>query len=272
MTVQEVLKQSGMTDEQIAALAPAALTGFNTMVTTAESAKEASELALRAQRDLYDTEIAPGLDRWANEKAQLEATAAFYKAQAEAGKAGGFIPADAPGYVAATPPRNPAGQFVEGQNQVPGSPAFMASIDQKMANGFSNMSWAMQEYARVNKGEFLPDDVQQLAVEAAQQKMPFRDYVNKKYDFPAKREAATKAAEQARVDAAVKEAVTTKEREWTERAGSNPNVRQAETSRFAQMEKAVKAGERPNPLQMTREQRHQNTAQAIRKDIAEAVN
>ena len=83
-STKEILKATGLTDEQINALDAKILSSFDTVLTTAQQERDAAELASRAQRELYDTQIAPALDQWGNEKATLEATAAFYKTQAEA--------------------------------------------------------------------------------------------------------------------------------------------------------------------------------------------
>src|SRR2546430_9079168 len=105
-TVEEILRESGLTDEQIKALDAKVLTGVTTVLSTANQAQEQAELARRAQAQQYDSEIAPALDNWANDKARIEAQLAFYKMQAEQAKAGGFLPADAPG--TPVPPAAPA--------------------------------------------------------------------------------------------------------------------------------------------------------------------
>ena len=265
-TVAEVLKQTGMTDEQIAALPPTAITGFNTLVTTATEAQERAELAARANRELYDQQIAPALDGWGNEKANMQAELAFYKAQVEGGKAAGFVPADAPTF--AGQQRNQQGQFVEGANPVPGSPQLIEQVRNEASTALGMGMWAMQEYQRVT-GQFLPDDVTALAQEASAQRMPFRDYVEKKYDFAAKRQAKVTADQEARDKKIREEAIAENNKQWAERGGTNPNVRQADTSQYAQMATAVGKNERPDPLKMSREQRHVATRNAIRRDVAE---
>ncbi len=95
-TVAEILKETGLTDEQISALDPKVTAGLTTVVSTAAQAQEAAENAKRLQAQQYDQEIAPALDAWGNEKAQKDAEIAFYKAQLEGAKAGGFVPAALP--------------------------------------------------------------------------------------------------------------------------------------------------------------------------------
>ncbi len=101
-SVRDILKQTGLTDEQITAMDAKTLSGFETVLTTAEQERNAAELANRSQRELYDSQIAPALDAWGVEKAQKDAEIAFYKTQAEGARGAGFIPKDAPGYVPGT--------------------------------------------------------------------------------------------------------------------------------------------------------------------------
>ena len=175
-TVAEILKESGLSDEQIKALDAKAVSAFTTVLSTAQtaeqaaaSAKEAAETASRAQRELYDNQIAPSLDAWATEKANLEAQAAFYRTQNEQARAGGFVPKEAPGYTppAANPNPNPNpadrgadGRYVAGQNPVPGSPGYLTQAEAFKA--LSNAQWVQNEYFRLFK-EPMPDDFESLA-------------------------------------------------------------------------------------------------------------
>ena len=336
-TVHEILKQSGLSDEQIAALDGKALTAFNGVLSTAEQArqtaeqerqaakdaqekaaaeklaaqqnaekaeqarieaeqaKEAAEVAQRSNRQFYDESIVPALNSWGNEKAQKDAELAFYRTQLEGAKASGFIPAEAPGFVPAPPPagspqaRDAHGRYVPGApGGTPGSPTFtLDEIDQRLGTGISNIGWAMQEYARVNNGQFLPDPLDKLAAEADAARLPFRDYVARKYDFPGKQlamqqraqaehdaEIAAKAAapyeaKLAEAAKAAEEAVKANDRKWAEKIGSNPEIRIAQPSRFADVAKAVKSGERPDPLMLNEQQRRQATSQQIRTEISE---
>jgi hypothetical protein len=333
-TVQDILKQSGLSDEAIAALDAKAINAFGGLLTTAEqkeaaarqaaekaeqerqaiqqaqqkmeqeaaaakAAQEAAEIAERSNKKFYDESIAPALNNWGTEKANLDAQVAFYRAQNEAARAAGFVPAEAPGYVPQNnqpqngqPPNNQMrdaqGRYVtNAPGATPGSPTFtMEAIDQRLGSGISNVGWAIQEYQRLT-GQFLPDSFDKLVEEANNARLPFRDYVARKYDFAGKQaEITRKAAEEhdAKVRAeavapyetklaeaakAKEEAVKAKEREWAEKIGSNPEVRIAQPSRFADVARAVKDKQRPDPLDLNEAQRRQATSQAIRADIAE---
>jgi hypothetical protein len=333
-TVQEMLKQSGLSDEQIAALDAKAIGAFSGVLTVAEQkeqaaqkahdeaarlaqaaeqakkesdqaaqqaaqAREAAEIAQRSNSQFYEETIAPALNNWGTEKANLEAQAAFYRAQNEAARAAGFVPAEAPGFTPQTfqpqsgqpqnvQARDSQGRYVAGApGSTPGSPTFMEEIDQRLGAGLSNMGWIMQNYQRLNNGQFLPDPIDQLAKEAENARLPIRDYVARKYDFAGK-EAALRQKAQEDHDAKVraetaapyeaklaeeqalrKKAIEENDRKWAEKIGSNPDVRIAVQSKFADVARAVKANERPDPLNLTLQQRRQATAQAIRTETAE---
>jgi hypothetical protein len=119
--------------------------------------------------------------------------------------------------------------------------------------------------------------------------LPFRDYVARKYDFAGKQaeiqrksqeehdakvrleasapfEAKLKEAEEAR-----QKAIEETDRKWAEKIGSNPDVRIAQPSRFADVARAVKANERPDPLNLNESQRRQATSQAIRQEVSEST-
>src|SRR5258705_2060263 len=89
-TVAEVLKETGITDEQIAALDSKATAGFTTILSTAQQAQDKAELAQRATNEKFENEISPALDAWANDKAALSAKMAAYDAALKAAEEGGF--------------------------------------------------------------------------------------------------------------------------------------------------------------------------------------
>lgn len=267
--VKDILKASGMDDAAIANLDAKIVSSFETVLTTAAQERETAELASRAQQDMYSNQIAPALDGWANEKARLEAENAFYKTQAENARSSGFIPKDAPGYqapAAAPGTRTPDGRYVAGGNAVPGSPQYMTR--QEGLSAVTNASYIINEHMRLH-GTPLPDDIETLLNESAQQHMDFRPYVEKKYNFAAKRQEIQTAAETKRIDAAVAEKMQVRERELAERYGNNPMVRSASPSSFAEVRKAVTEGKQKDPLTMSREERRAQTSQMIQRDIQE---
>jgi len=275
MTVAEILKQSGMTDEQITALDQKIVAGFEGVLTTAttaqqaaQSAKDEAERAHRAQQEMYSTQIAPALDQWANEKATLAAERDFYRTQALEAKNGGFIPKEAPSYQAPQPgqQRGPDGQYIAGGNQVPGSPAYLTPQDGIKA--VSNVTWVMSEHQRLF-GQPLPDDFETLMNESQRDRLPFRDYVSKKYGFEAKKAEITAARQKEHDDKIRAEARAAADKEWAERTGNNPMVRTAQPSQYSQIRAAQQAGTRKDPLTMTPEERRENTRQNIMKELTD---
>ena len=262
-TVAEILKETGLSDEQITALDKKVVDGFTSVISTASQAQEAAELARRAQAEEYDTKIAPALDNWANQKAAQDTKLAAYEAALKGAAEGGFKVPDILKTPTPTPARAEDGKFVPGQT---GSPQFVTKQDAFAA--ISTSQWAITEYMRLHNGAPPPDDLEILNAESVAQRMPFKEYVAKKYDFAGKREAIKQAEQKKHDDAIAAAAVAENDKKWSERMGSNPNIRQAETSRFSAIDKAVKAGERPDPLKMNREERHNTTRQFIQKEIA----
>ncbi len=278
-TVEDILKESGLSDDQIKALdakVTAGLTQVLTSATTAEAAasqaREAAERAQRAQAEQYDKTIAPALDGWANEKATFEAQLAYYKTLAEKAKEGGFLPAAEPFKppTAADPnaSRDASGKFVAGANPVPGSPQFVDGLRKEISSAFSFAADAQWKYQQLY-GAIMPDSPTELIREAAANHMSPVEWTAKKYKFAEKEQEKTAAAKKAEIDAAVATAVAAKDKEWAEKVGSNPDLRRVEVSKYSEMSKGVKAGQRPDPLApMSESARDAGTRNAIRAELA----
>lgn len=270
-TLEEVLRETGLTDEQITALDGKVKAGLTAYASSANESLEKAELAVRAQREAYDREIAPALNKWANETAEYQAREAAYKAALNAAKDGGFqIPA-----ILNDPNPNPQpgrtadGKFVANANPVPGSPQFDSK---KLIDDVANFNVFVADTSwkyRTLFGKELPDSPSNLVREATAQRMSPADYAAKKYGFSEKETAMKAADEKAKIDAAVKDAVDKNTRDLTERFGSNPNVRTPSESAFSSVNKAVTSGQRKDPLKLTAEERTANTHATIQKEFAE---
>ena len=324
-TVQEILKQSGFSDDDIAKFDAKAINGFTGVLNAADAAQKAAteaeakaaelraaadaaekaareradkaELVERSNRDFYETKIVTSLNGWDDERKRIEgerlkaiSEAAFYKTQLEGAKGAGFIAADAPAFAYTVPsitppgdqPRDPSGRYVAGApGGTPGSPTLMDDV----RSALTDTTWAMQQYQQLHGG-FLPDDPMALAREAEAMKLPYRAYVERKYDFPGKRaEIARKAQEEH--DSAVRaetaktyeEKLKAKEEEgkialekarteWAERSGSNPDVRTTVPSEMREVARATKEGQRPDPLKLNNRERHNITRTQINERIS----
>jgi hypothetical protein len=275
-TIAEILKATGMSDAEIAGLDARVMTAATSVLSTAEQAeksarehREAAELADRSQKDLYANKIAPALNDWGNEKARIEAERAYYKTQAESAKAAGFIATDAPGYVAppaGDPTRAPNGTYIANAGGVPGSPAFMTKEEGFKA--VSNATFVISEHMRLY-GTPAPDDVETLVAEATQQRMPFRDYAAKKYNFDGKKAEIAAAAQKERDDKIRAEATAERDRYYAERQGSNPMVRPGEQSHYAELRKGIDSKQLKDPLSMSKEERSQQTSALIQKELVD---
>ncbi len=276
MTVEEVLKQSGMTDEQVKALDANVLKGFTTILSTASqsetaanAAREAAERAERAQKQMYSTEIAPALDAWATEKANKEAEIAFYRTQAEQAKLNGFVPKDAPTF-------NAEGAPVA--TPTPGSPlrspdtGKYLTLEQARSELFSGLNVAFNvqnEYQRLY-GTPMPDSFMSVVQEAGNERLPADVYAAKKYNFAAKRAEIETARQTERDNKIRQEAVDATKKEMAEKYGAagNPMLRPAAASQFTNLAKATVDGQRKDPLKMNREERHRQTTATIAQELA----
>ena len=267
-TVQDILRESGLNDEQITALDAKVTAGLTQVLTTATSAQEKAELVSRAQQEQYDKQIAPALDNWANEKATLEAQTAYYKTLAEKAKEGGFIPGDAPFKApVADTTRGADGKFVAGGNDVPGSPRFVEGLRNEIGAALGSIADLQWKYQSLY-GTIMPDSPTALIREAQTQHMDPVSYAAKKYDFAGKEAAKTAEARKKETDAAVTTALAENDKKWAEKVGSNPDVRRAEVSKFSEINKAVKSGTRPDPLKMNEQERDASTRRNIQAEVA----
>jgi len=320
MTVEEVLKQSGFTEEQIKALDPKAITAFTGVLTNAETdrqtaekerrdaaaAKEAAELAQRANVDFYENKIAPSLTAWEeekqridNERAKAVAEAAFYRTQAEEAKKSGFIAAEAPSFVPPTPtpaapnpnqPRDGQGRYVAGiPGGTPGSPQFfdVNKVYERAGDAVSVLTDIQWEHQKLF-GMPLPISPSELVRQADAMKLDPKAYASRTYGWDARRQQMQQEEDKRKADKIAADAVAPyelklkekdeqlkkelaeKDRQWAERVGSNPDVRMPQASRYADISRAVKANELPDPLTLNEQQRRQLTSTMIRKDITES--
>ncbi len=233
--------------------------------------RESAQIAQRANADFCDQTIAPALNNWGTEKANMEDQIAFYRAQNESARTAGFVPEEAPNY----PGRDAQGRYVSGApGGVAGSPTFQGGnlSMEDVRNGLGSVVGALTDIQWKHQtlyGKPLPISPTELVRRAEAVNLDPSSYAAREFHFADKEaEITRKAAEDH--DAAVRNAaVAENDRKWAERTGSNPDVRVAESSRFGDVARAVKAGQRPDPLQLNESQRRQATSQAIRHDIHE---
>lgn len=231
-TVEEVLRQSGFTDEQIAAMDTRAITAFSGVLSNADktlqdakTAQDAAELAQRSNVDFYENRIAPSLTQWEEEKQRLEnerakatAEAAFYRVQAEEAKKTGFIPSEAPGFDASKftnpgngngQPRDQQGRYVAGvPGSTPGSPQFfdVNKVYERAGDAvgvIEDIAWTHQSLF----GKPMPISPTELIRQADSVKLDPKTYAARTFNFDARRLELQKQEQEARDQKIREEAV-----------------------------------------------------------------
>jgi len=249
MTFQEMLKAQGLTDEQIKVImADQKLAStFESMVTKAEADKtEAARLKTEAEqkdrklREFWDKEATPKINEAYSQVASAQATADFYKRQAEEAKKLGFIAADAPGF---DPKRGPDGKFTK-EGEVPGSPGLtkeeLANTEKRTIDAF----FAAQELSNEHLALFGAPltNLTQHVKDATAAGKPLRAYVEEKFGFQKKREELVAAKQKEHDDAIRKEERAAATKEFQEKYGSNPDTRTPVVSQFSKYKKTESGG------------------------------
>jgi hypothetical protein len=274
-TVEEVLRQSGFTDQQISEMDARAITAFTGVLSAAEAERQRAEQERQANVQFYDNQIVPSLTGWDEEKTRLEnerartnAEVAFYKAQNESARASGFIASDAPGY---QPSRDSQGRYVSGvPGSTPGSPTFNVNEFAAKAGDamglIADIQWEHQHLF----GKPLPISPTQLIAQADAVKLDPKTFASRTFNFDARRQELQKQEQEAHDNKIRADAVADNDRKWAEKIGSNPDIRRPmENARMTEVARAARTNPNLDPLNMNDAQRRAQTAQMIRAEIAE---
>jgi hypothetical protein len=230
-TVEEVLRDSGFTPEQIAQIDQRQITAFSSVLSEADktraeakAAQDAAELAQRSNIDFYDNRIQPSLLAWEeekqrieNDKARVAAEAAYYRTQNEEAKKAGFIPTEAPGFDASrfvppnpgVQPRDQGGRYVaNAPGGTPGSPTYfdVNKIYEKAGEAavlISEINWEHEQLF----GKPLPIPPSALIAQADAQKLDPKAYAARLFNYDARRQQIAQEADKARADKIAAEAV-----------------------------------------------------------------
>jgi hypothetical protein len=225
------------------------------------------------------------------ETANAQALAAFYKAQNDAARTAGFVPTDAPAFVAPANngTRDGQGRFVpNAPGSTPGSPTFtIEDVRNQIGTSLgtvANIQWKYQSLY----GKPMPISPTDLLVQAENNK--FKDpatYASQIFKFAEKEEEIRQAAAKAHDDQVASVAAADKESEWkakmdareaeiaakdklrAEQGANNPDVRVAVSSKIPELQRQVVAKELPDPLMLNENQRRANTTKMIRDTIAQ---
>lgn len=269
-SIEQILKESGQTDEQITAILATLGPAKNIFETTLRTAEETLATATKKETEInrfWNEEAAPQINQAFSEKATAEAQASFYRTQAEEARKNGFIAKDAPGY---TPPANPnpnpnpapGPTVVANKNEVPGSPAYM-TVDQG-ARAISEAAFLLTEHQRLFN-EPLPD-LSELMESAGQSRRKARDIWSEKYKVSERRatlEAEKKAAERATME---KEITAKVAKDFAEKYGHD-GTRPMAPSRYPNYARDEKTGA-PDKLAWTRADKKERLRKRIYDQVA----
>jgi hypothetical protein len=262
-TVQEVLRQSGFNDDEIAAMDGRAITAFSSVLSRAEQEKQDNI-------NFYENSIVPSLTAWdeekqriENEKARVAAEAAFYRTQAEEARKSGFIPGDAPSFQT----RDGQGRYVAGST---GSPVFEPQeVIKKAGDGLAliaDVDWRHRQLF----DRPLPISPSELIRQADARRQDPMTYASQAFGFTQREQELQKQQQEAHDSKIRTEAEAARDRFWAERTGSNPDVRRSGRSpEMTDIARATKAGKLPDPLLLGENERRQATRQAIRNELAD---
>jgi hypothetical protein len=290
-TVEKAAADKEKAAQDLAVKAEADRKAQEAAVVAAKAAQDAAELQNRSVKDFWDNTYNPGIaaaeaekTRLAKEAADAKAEAAFYKAQRESYLGTLNIkPEDAPVF---TPPV----AVVPPAAKTPGTPTFtIDEVRNELGTSLGTVANIQWEYRNLYGGKEMPISPTELLRQAEANK--FKDpatYANQIFKFAEKREEMRQAAAKAHDDSIAAAAVAereakykeetdklkaefaAKERLRAEQAGSNPDVKLPPgSSKFSDLQRATKAGERPDPLKMTQAERRQTSLNNIHKALEE---
>jgi hypothetical protein len=284
-TVAQILKDSGFSDDQIAAMEPKAITAFSSVLNSATAERERAQQERQANADFYDRQIVPSLTGWEeekqrldNERARVSAEAAFYKAQNESARAAGFIATDAPGYAQ---PRDNQGRYVSGvPGSTPGSPTFNVNeFAAKAGDGLAMIADVDWRHRQLFDGKPMPVSPSELIRQADARRLDPMSYATQTFGFDKREKELAEQRQKAHDDQIRKEATEQNDRKWAERVGSNPDLRRPqENARMAEIQRGVKSGTAlpgapggrlSDPLMMGENERRQQTRAAIHSELLE---
>jgi hypothetical protein len=280
MTVAEVLRQSGLSEEAIAALDAKAMSAFSGILTTADQAKAealqkekaASELAVKAEADRKAQEIATEAAKAAQDAAELSnrtvkefwdntynpGVAAWEKERNELAKKASdalaetaYYKAQREGYLGTlgikpedapvfTPPANTAPP--PDPNKTPGTPTFVDPkvVISRVGDGMNTINDIMYKH-QVLYGRPLPIPPSQLIAQADALKLSPMEYATRTYKFAEKEQEQRAAEAKKHDDEIAAAAVAAKETEWKTKMD-------AQSAEFAAKERlrAEQAGSNPD--------------------------
>lgn len=292
-TVEKTATEKELAAKAAAEKAEADRKAAEASAAAAKVAQDAAELSKRSVDEFWQNTYNPGMAAAESDKAKLakeaadaRAEAAYYKTQRESYLGTlGIKPEDAPVFTpaAVTPP-------AVDPNKTPGTPTFVDPnvIVGRVGDGMNTISDIAWKYQTLYNGAPLPIPPSQLIAQADALKLTPAQYAARTFKFAEKEaEAAAAAAKKHDEDIAaaavaakdaehkaeikkVQDEFAAKERLRAEQGGSNGDLRTPPgSSKFSDLQRATKAGERKDPTRMTPEERRKTTLDNIHKAVEE---
>lgn len=251
MTLAELLKSEGFTDEQIKTITgdPKLASTMSKMQTEAdrklaaatEAQKKAEEKEAKVNK-WWEEEATPQINDSLSAAATEKARAQFYQTQAEEAKKAGFIPADAPGF---DPAKKTATTTTT--TTVPGSPDLVTKDElNKLSGGVVNTFYITQELSNQHFklfGEPLIG-LEALVKEAQTRRIGLTQMWEEKFKVPEKRAEIAAAKQKEHDDAIVKATEDRVKKELAEANGSNGSIARPVVSQFSKFTKGAEGSGR----------------------------
>jgi hypothetical protein len=284
-TVEEVLRQSGFTDQQISEMDQRAITAFSGVLSAAEAERQRAEVERQANASFYDNQIVPALTGWdeekqrlENEKARVAAEAAFYRTQAQEARNAGFIAQDAPTF---QPPRDGQGRYVANAGGTPGSPVFQPQeVIKRAGDGLAQIADVDWKHRSLFDGKPLPISPSELIRQADAHNMSPMIYADRTFGFTQREQELQKQQQEAHDNKIKQDAVAERDKYWAEVTGSNPDIRRPQANvRMTEVAKAVRSGaalpgapggKLTDPLLLNEHERRMQTKAGIQAELVEA--
>jgi hypothetical protein len=251
-SVRDILLQSGVDQYTINSLDERVTGALQNVLSEAELQKTSVD-------QFWANTYAPGIQQWEQEKSDLGRRLAASESQRAAYERERQVLVEQ-GIVTGDNSVKPNNSFT-----TPGTPTFSGDPNDfvgRVSQGLSQLSDADWKHKQLY-GQPLPIAPSELIKEADRLGISPMEAAERKFKFAAK--------EQELRDNRIREEVESKvRREFAEKAGSNPDLRQPSGSaKYADTRRAVEKGELRDPLRLTQAERRQQALNSIHKHIEE---
>jgi hypothetical protein len=253
-TVSEILQQAGLTSYEINSIDPKLTNAFGRVLSEAELQKTSVD-------EFWANTYNPGIAQWEQEKSDLgrrlaaaESQRTAYERERQVLIEQGLVTGDN-----FSQPRSSGGQM-----QTPGTPSFVDpnEIVSRAGQGLTQLADIEWKHKNIfGKPMNIPPS--QLVAEADRQGISLAEAAERKFGF-------SKREQELRESKIRQEAETKVRKEFAEKGGSNPDLRQPSGSaQYADTRRAVEKGEMRDPTRMTQAERRQQALNSIHKAVEE---